>query len=223
MLEQMLTELLALPAATWDAYAFYHEPLKGKLQGETGQALLAKAKTCGQTLAQQARQAYPTQSCREILLALGAELICEEQPNDGSYTMFACFTEPNTVTLYQKNLTDAAEALAAHHCGQLLGDTALSEVLLGHELFHWYEYHQPALFTNQKVLPLWKLFGYTYTSKVTALGEAAAMAFTQALLALPYSPYLLDVVLLYQSNPQMALAICNNMLSLAGHTPLSPV
>lgn len=60
-------------------------------------------------------------------------------------------------------------------------------------------------------------------SAVIALSEIAAMAFAGELTGLPYSPYVMDVFLVYGYSPEEASGLYEEMMELAGRKPCAPI
>lgn len=203
MLRTMVEQLINVPADIWDDYALRNEPLRGKMQNEVGARLIAEAHSIGEELAEQVAAKFGR---KPKYITENLDIKVEKLPkqDEGNYNVFALFTEPDSICLYQNTLDAAEKILIEEECSHLLGTNTLSDILIAHELYHWYEYKEN-LATGKKVLTLWKLGKFAYNSKVLALGEIAAMAFAQSLLGLTWSPFCLDVILLYPTNKSMAI------------------
>ena len=56
-------------------------------------------------------------------------------------------------------------------------------------------------------------------STVIVLSEIAAMAFAQAITGIPYSPYVMDVFLVYGYSPEEASGLYEEIMEYAGKIP----
>lgn len=209
MLADILTTLKAVPDEVWDTYALRNEPLKYKLAAADQADFLQLAHRTGIRLAHRVWGQYPDQSLSDIYRALGIQLHELSDEDGGHYTMFACYTEPDKVELYTETIRLAEESLREENCTAVLAGIQIRDILLAHELFHYYECTLSAeeLPTKQKLLTLWHIGRFQYKSSIISLNEIAAMAFAKEYLSMPYSPYILDVLLLYHSNRRMAMEL----------------
>ncbi|MEH7248155.1 hypothetical protein V7114_15375 [Neobacillus niacini] len=214
MLRDILTTLKAIPDSLWDTYALRNEPLRGKLNQEMKTKFLGLAHETGATLARELAVKYPEKNLEQIIAQHGIKLTKINGEDGGDYTMFACFTEPDKIDLYMGAVLLAEQYLEEEECYNLLEGRTISDILLAHELFHYYECHDTNIATNQKLLTLWKLGKFEYKSKLVSLNEIAAMAFAKEFLQLSYSPYLLDVLLLYPSNRRMATDLYDYLIEM---------
>lgn len=209
MLADILTTLKAVPDEIWNTYALRNEPLKYKLAAADQADFLQLAHRTGIRLAHRVWGQYPDQSLSDIYRALGIQLHELSDEDGGHYTMFACYTEPDKVELYTETIRLAEESLREENCTAALAGIQIRDILLAHELFHYYECTLSAeeLPTKQKLLTLWHIGRFQYKSSIISLNEIAAMAFAKEYLSMPYSPYILDVLLLYHSNRRMAMEL----------------
>jgi hypothetical protein len=219
MLKEMVTTLMKLPDEVWDSYAFGREPLNGRLTKESRTNFADLAHQTGVMQAVETRKAYPHITVEGIIRKLGIDLEIRKSQDDGNYIMFACYTEPNHILVYKKPIQATVKLLHQKGCQDLLSEKQIEEILLAHELFHWYEYNRKDLATNQKVLSLWKIGPLENKSRLVSLGEIAAMAFAKELLGLSYSPYILDVLLLLTVNLGLARELYHTILGLAELPP----
>lgn len=215
MLYEMLNTLTKVPEKVWDVYALRHEPLLGKLTPPLRAQLLELAHNTGVRLAGKAAREHPGMRPGEILKALGVKVVLRPESDEGARTIFACYEEPDTVTVWTRTVERAKEALREADGMRLLEGAELQDILLAHELYHYYEYTRKDLPTSQKLLTLWKIGSFAYKSKVVSLGEVGAMAFAKELLHLSYSPYLLDVILLYPGNQHLSKQLYDYIVGLS--------
>ena len=198
-------QLCALTEEDWRLYVFDGDPLSGKLTREQKLDFAAKAAACGQKMAEQLARDQGALSVEERIAALGGKLVLPPEGNGGPMPLFASFTEPDQIAVYSGNAWATDRLRQEAGLEDLMGPAPTREVLLAHELFHLLEYRDPGIFTRQKHLLLWKLGRWENRSSLFCLSEMAAMAFAQALTGLACSVYVLDVVMLYAGNPQLAL------------------
>ncbi|MEM1485775.1 hypothetical protein V6615_13030 [Oscillospiraceae bacterium PP1C4] len=207
MIKEMVEKLLPLENCVWDSYALRKEPLIGKITPEQQTEFTIKARQSGVSIARQLKELHNGVSPAELAeLAglLGVKINRIPSSDGGNYTMFACFHEPDQIFIYQATVENTEHMIEIQGLSDLLEHVRVEDVLIAHELYHFFECRHPDLYTNQRVLTLWKIGKLIYTSRVSCLHEIAAMSFTQELLGLSYSPYVYDVVLLYAQNKRMS-------------------
>lgn len=202
---RLAEELCALTEEDWLLYIFAGDPLSGRL--DRGQKLehAGKAVACGRELAQQLLLAQGPLPMEERVRACGGRLVRPEPPSAGLLPLFAAFTEPDEISVYTGNAQATDALLQQEGLEELTGSVPTEEVLLAHELYHLLEHRDPSLYTRQKHLRLWKIGRWENRSSILCLSEMAAMAFAQAMTGLGCSVYVLDVLMLYVNNPQLAL------------------
>ena len=84
------------------------------------------------------------------------------------------------------------------------------------------EKYKKEIFTKQEKIRLWSFGPLHNDSIIIALSEIAAMAFAQAVTGIPYSPYVMDVFLVYGYSPEEASGLYEEMMAYAGRTPCEP-
>ena len=213
MIRPMIADLVRLDDALWDSYAMCREPLIGKITPEQKEEFLRGAHLCGEKLADGISSEAPGTRPEAYAESCGVTVEHAEEAEDGA--MFACFTEPDRITVYQKTIESAQSLIAEQGLEDILGDIRVEDVLLAHELYHYLEYARPGVYTGRKLLRLWKIGKFQNWSKVVSLQEIGAMAFTRRLLGLPYSPYVFDVLLLYTRNKRMSKELYEGIVRLA--------
>lgn len=212
----ILQNLIGVAPRVWDIYGMRHEPLRNKIPPEQLPQLLQLARNTAETLVEKVKTEFAGKTPEEVLQELNVTICRQPQMDGGGYDVFACYEEPNTVTLYTKPVEKADAMLAEIPGGAELIQTDLSQILFAHELFHYYEYSEKdGLPTAQKQLTMWKIGRWERKCQVRALGEIAAMHFAAGMLQLNYSPYMLDVLLLYPSNRPKAEELYTYIMQLA--------
>lgn len=211
MIETMLQDLIGLDGDVWDSYALRREPLIGKITEEQKREFMRSAHACGEELAGKILRENPGVQPEAYAGTLG--LTVEHVTGDGADpAMFACFTEPDRITVFRRTAELAEQLVAEKSLASLLGAVRLEDVLVAHELYHYFEFSMPGLYTGRKLLRLWKIGRLQNWSRLVSLQEIGAMAFAQRLLGLPYSPYVFDVLLLYSRNRRMAKELYESIL-----------
>ena len=90
-------------------------------------------------------------------------------------------------------------------------------LLLAHELFHYVEeQYKREIFTKTEKIDLPTIPPFKNRSTVRSLDELAGMAFARELNNLPYSPYLLDVMLMYGYSQDGAIRLYEEIMTMAG-------
>ena len=202
MIKEYVEKLNNLTESGWCRYAFCNEPLSGKL--EPGQRLeyYRKAAECGSSLAMSLKGRFGELSISEFAEKENVIVNYDDTEYDSIYTMFSKFVCPDDITIYLKNARATDDLIAQNGLSAISGSIRTEELLLAHELFHYYENSMPDLYINKKHVLLFKIGRFEHRSRIMCLSEIAAMHFAKTLTGLPCSPYIYDVLMLYARNPQ---------------------
>ncbi len=215
-IKSMIEELLTLTDEQWGGYAFYHEPLERKLTSEQKLSYTKRAIKCGNDEAMLLREEYPQMTAEEISKELGFEVKLPLIPSGGGHVIFAQYTEPSEITVYMDCVKKAEDLITSKDLCMLFPDTDLKEILIAHELFHGIEYRKrKEIFTQTEKIELWRK-PFSNKSRLIALSEMAAMAFAKKLSGIDFSPYVLDVLLMYSYNSEAAEALFEEIMEAAG-------
>lgn len=162
--------------------------------------MIAAAQACGIGEARKLKAVYPRLSLLELYERLEIPIAYGDEEQIGNRLLFALYDPRNGVFLMKKPIEKFAQL------AQEEGITAdaTRDVLLAHELFHHIESQNEELYTQKKKIELWKFLFYTHRSNVRALSEIAAMSFAKELLAMSYSPYLFEVLMLWPYDQEQA-------------------
>lgn len=223
-LERMMRDLADIPDEDWHNYAFSTEPLEGKFTDETRAAYGEKSRACGKDYAQRMIKQYGTNDPVQLARALKMNVSYPEYPEKTDRVTFAEFREPRDICIYMDAVKRAKRSLQEDGALDVLTTNLdVSRLLLAHELFHFVEEsHKKDIYTRTEKIQLWKVGPVRNTSVVIAFSEIAAMAFAKELIGLPYSPYLMDVFLVYGYSPQEASGVYETMMQYAGREPYLP-
>lgn len=212
----MIKELVSLSEEQWGGYAFYHEPLERKFDETQKKEYIAKACACGREEARMIKEEYPGVSVRQILEKMGFAVKTPDVPTGGGHVIFAQYIEPAEVVVYRDCVEKAEALIEKEDLACCLGDLNIEELLLAHELFHGIEYRKrKSIYTQTEKIELWRR-PFSNKSRILCLSEMAAMAFAGEMLGLSYSPYVMDVLLMYSYNDEAAQALYEEILEAAG-------
>ncbi|MBS5982260.1 MAG: hypothetical protein KIC67_06555 [Clostridium butyricum] len=213
-IKEMLQKLIMIDDEKWGYYAFRREPLKGKFSEDDKLILINKANECGKKYAQKIREQYSNMNTYDIAKEMGLEVDYPDRPNGGGHIIFAQFVEPNKVTVFKDSINKAEELITSKKLGGLFSDINIEELLLAHEIFHFIEENDDDIFTRTEKIRLWKIGPIKNDSNIVCLGEIAGMAFAKELLKISYSPYILDVFLVYLYNIQASYGLYEEIMSI---------
>lgn len=202
-LPEMLGELVGLSDEVYGKYAFSREILRGKIDDTGRSELTLQANECGREYAGRMLTAHglvkgEPKVADKLAAALGMKVLNPRVPTGTDHVTFAQFEAPDKISIFQDGLDKAAELLKDDEVRHVLGDMEIREILLAHELFHGVEEaFRKEIFTRTYKIELWAPWPLHNRSTVRCLSEIAGMAFARELLGLPYSPFVLDVFLIY--------------------------
>ena len=146
-----------------------------------------------------------------IARELGVEVRFPHRPAakalEGNRVLFAQYTSPHLIEVFTDCTKRMEKAFAVSSLRTVLGDVDIKEVLLAHELFHFFEERDAkTIFTENEKKDLPVLGIFRNSSRILCLGEMAAMRYAKGIMGLGYSPYVFDVLLTYLYDKQAA---CN--------------
>lgn len=208
---EMMRHMAQIAPEDYGWYAFSRELLRDKFTDDEKRTLMEQAYRCGTEEAELLRAACGATdgvlTPARAASFLGAEIAYEDAPSDGGQVLFATFTEPDRVTVYRDAVRRGEELLEDAAVRAALPQLDITRVLLWHELFHVVELQKKAtIFTRIEKIALWR-GPISNRSKILCLGEIAAMQFAAAMEGLTYSPYCLDVLLVYGYDTRAASAL----------------
>ncbi len=214
-IRESLLKLMELDDMKWGYYAFSKDPLGHKVTQQEKKQMTLESSQCGKEEAKKLIQIYGDRGVSHYAKQLSINISYNNGYGYDNYIVFAEFHYPNQITVYKGNVEKTQSFTEEKEIKQVLGFLDIESILIAHELFHFLEEHADNIYTKTKKLTLWKLGFIKYQSRLIALSEIAAMAFTKELLQLPYNPYLLDVVMLYPHNPEKTQEIVDKILNSA--------
>lgn len=211
--EEKFKRLLAIDDSIYGLHSTYEDPISGKIKDVDREEVVIKSTEVGKKLAQKTMLENPRMSVEELIHANDVELVIKEEAEDTEFVYFGTYDSDGPITLFTGNI-EKSEALLKAKKIDWLSIEEVHEIVLAHELFHYYEDVYPELYTNIKEIKLWKLGPYTHYSKLICPGEIAAMAFTKELLALDFNPEAINYLLYTSIDPKKGEAFYNNICSL---------
>ena len=215
-LSDMLKDLSNIPILHWDRYAFSRDPLDGRVSSVEREKYMQSSWECGVEWADKLIKEYGNLSAEKLANILGMEVEYPLLPESSDRVLFAEFREPNNIRIYLDAINKAKKYLEDTDVKEILGEADISDVLLLHELFHSVEEkHKKEIYTKTEKIRLWSIGPIHYNSGLVALSEIAAMGFAFRYSGIKFSPYLLDLLLIYGYSANEASGLYEEMMELA--------
>lgn len=203
-MNQAFHNLLRKSDLTWYWYLFSKDPLFRKVDHEKIDELIVRAVACGKAEATRLINEYKTNDVSRLYDWM--EIAIEESEDPGSFGIYylSIYQPDKGVQVFINRVQMVEDVITAN-----LGDSSLmpdmvKRLLLTHELYHVCEDRNPDLFTENYELVLWRLGPFSYKSKISALSEIGATAFTKELCGVNFNPLILNYALLYSVAPHSA-------------------
>lgn len=211
---EMAEQLLRLSDEQFGHYAFLHEPLTGKFSSDQIEDYIRKAEKCGQETAK--RLAEDDCDMERIAESLHVKIREERTPAGGGHVIFAQFEEPDRITIFTDCLERLNRLVETENLDDLFSGVDFHNILLAHELFHAVEEaEKDSIYTQTEKIELWKK-PFSNKSRILALSEIAAMAFAKTICGIPFSPYVLDVLMIVSYDRDAAAALYEEIMDAAG-------
>ena len=148
---------------------------------------------------------------------MGLKVLTPQVPGGGGHVIFAQYQEPDSITIFMDGAERAQKLIREEKLEGLLGNRAVEDVLLAHELFHVTEYRKKDfIFTQTEKVELWKK-PFSNRSRILCLGEIAGMEFARCLTGITFTPYVLDVLMMYGYDKEAATALYEEIAAFAGN------
>lgn len=217
-LAQMASALREVDDKSWGTYLFSRDILRDRVMPEQKSEMIVKSVCCGKEYAQKVIHETGTDTPSRIASFFGLHVASGDVPMTEKRVLFASFTPPDEITVMKEPLKKYGGVLASlppEEAGLLPAESEVYSILLGHELFHFVEErHKDEIYTRTEKIRLWKILGFKNDSTIRALGEIAGMAFAKALCRAPFSPSLLDVLLLYSYNENYSREVYGSVMDI---------
>lgn len=217
----MLEDLAEIPPEEWVTYAFSREPLNGKFKEEQRREWMKKSLECGREYAKKVCREYKSSDPKILADAMGMDISYPEFPDKTDRVLFAEYRVPDKICIYMDGVKKAEKLFEIPEVSRVLSENLdVGRLLLSHELFHCVEErYKREIFTQTERVRLWSLGVFHNDSNVIAFSEIAAMGFAQEIMGISYSPYLMDVFLVYGYSPEEASGLYEEMMEYAGRIP----
>ncbi|WP_077612267.1 hypothetical protein [Clostridium sp. Marseille-P2415] len=218
-LGEMLRDLAAIEPVDWYSYAFSREPLNGKLKDEQRRSWMKKSLDCGREYAHKICREYQTEDPDSLADSMGITITYPEFPEKTDRVLFAEFRVPDKICIYMDAVKKAKKLFEEPGVAEILTkELDIRRLLLSHELFHSVEERcKEEIYTKNEKIRLWSVGFFHNDSNVIALSEIAAMGFAQEITGIRYSPYLMDVFLVYSYSPEEAGGLYEEMMERAAN------
>ena len=220
-IEDMIKKLMEIEPVDWYRYAFSRELLNGKFNEGQRTEWMEKSLACGREYARKVCRELMTKDPLILAAAMGMDISYPDFPEKTDRVLFAEYRVPNKICIYMDAVKTGERLLERQGIAELLAaGSDISRMLLAHELFHCVEeQYKHEIFTKTEKVRLWSLGFLHNDSNVIALSEIAAMGFAQEIMGIAYSPYVMDVLLVYGYSPEEASGLYEEMMVYAGRTP----
>lgn len=217
-LEEMLAALIQVHDIDWYGYAFSRDPIHRRFTDEQKRSWMEKAIICGREYANRVSREYESRDPKVIAEGMKMKVSYPELPEKTDRILFAEYRVPNRICIYMDAVNKAKRYLKRQEIRELLTEELdVGRLLLAHELFHNVEdKYRKEIFTQKEKARLWSIGPIHNDSPILALSEIAAMSFAKELTGIPYSPYVMDVFLMYGYSPEEASGLYEEMMEYAG-------
>lgn len=224
--EEMIQNLLQVDDQTWGLYVFSRELLKHRIQEEKKLEMIFKAMTCGRDYAKRMRFEHGNKDIQTIAQHYKLKIESHDALVIGNRILFARYTPPNKIEIMKEPIQKAIRLISkeAPDLFDIFKRDDIIEIILGHEVFHFFEEQNKCeIYTRNEKILLWNFMGIKNYSTIHALSEIGAMAFVKELKGLSYSPFLLDFLLYYSYDVLSAERIYHDILGKSAERCIDPV
>ena len=194
----MILKLLKISDKEWIDYQFQRELLAGKLSKSEQQEWGEVARKSGEILAETISRQYDTRNIHALCQRFDVAISYGEKPWLNDRLTLATYDEKTGICLMAEAIQKFEQTTIT-----ALPLEQVTALILAHELYHHLETLDPTLYTQQKKIELWRFFGYRHQSKIRALSEIAAMSFSKTLNRVGFSPYVLEIAMVWPYDSQL--------------------
>jgi len=189
--------LLNVDDNVYNFYFTYEDPISRKITDEDRNEIIVESKKAGKVIANELLVKYNHVSPMNIIKKENIHLIIKEEKENDRFVYFGAYDTDGSIQLYRGNLSKSKHIIKNMKL-KTIEYNQIEDIILSHELFHYFEDKYPDLYTNTKEIELWHLGPFTHKSNLICPSEIAAMSFTKTLLNLTYNPASINY-LLYSS------------------------
>lgn len=209
-MKEKIEKLLKISDRQFGHYLLMQDPIEGKIDPDFKEEFIERALACGKGLAKDLKDKYGFEKINEYLKVLDIELIRKDTNSGLEYIYFGTYQKPNKITIYTDNIKEGVD-LVKKWSIKPLEDVNLEDIVIAHEMFHHFQENDETLYINTNKIVLWSIGKFKYKSKLISQAEIASMAFAEEILGLNFSPNILDVLLLYPHNQDLAIDIYHDI------------
>lgn len=196
---ELVTAAQSIPLMHYYRDLVLRDPISARLSATVVDDLLHKAIETGETYAREARQYTRVE---DAFAAWQVQYETAVMPPMPDRVVYAEFTEPNHVMLYTDAFTKYKELFKTAGLPAPLSPAQAKQVVLAHELFHFFEYRdRHTIITRNYKTTTFDFKVVKLRATPVFLSEVAAMAFAQQFCELPYPSNIFDILLVYAYNP----------------------
>ncbi len=215
-LEEIVLNLSKIDDITWGKYNLEIDLLHNKIKKDEQDSLVIGAINCGKELAKKLKNEYGTNDLKEIASLNKLQILNRQGYNDpAGRLIFALFTPPRKIQIMEEPLNNCRRHTKEFRNinNAIFIKDNLAQLITAHELFHFFEEeNKKTIYTRTTKIVLWKFLGIRYKSTIRNLSEIAAMAFAREITDFPYSPFLVDFVLLWDYSRRNTLKNYNEIV-----------
>lgn len=192
----------------WRMSILSDDPLFDRFTGEQREWITTAAATCGERRAAATLADFPGTRPVDVAASLGrpAKAVSFAY-NKRMKLLYMGQYRNDSIYVSQEALTQIGSAVREHRLSGLLGTVDAEDVIVGHELFHFFEETDPELGLDQvRVrIKVWNLFPQNVRPAVA--DEIAASSFSQRLAGLGVNPRVLEVIHMFGTRPDVAASM----------------
>lgn len=214
MSREVIKEILEVSDEKWWESIFRRDPMYHRLDNSQKANFIDYGVKCGLDYAVEIQERYQGKRLSEIIEILGIDVLQKTTYGIDGLLVFAQFSAPKTITLFMKNLELFDDYIKKEQVNDLPGSLNLVELLIAHELFHYFEENDPKLKISDVRFQSFKLGPIKLTSKLIAVSEIAAMNFAKEITNSVVNPCVLDILLQLPHNYERAV---KNLTMVSGY------
>lgn len=205
MSREVIKEILEVPDGKWWESIFRRDPMYDRLDNFQKAHFTDYGLKCGLDYAIHIKDRYQDKQLSEIVEILGIDIQHKMTYGIDGLLVFAQFSSPKTITLFMRNLELFNDYIKKIQVSDILLSLNPEELLIAHELFHFFEENDPKLKQTDVRFQSFKLGPIELTSKLIAVSEIAAMNFAKEITNSVVNPCVLDILLQLPHNYERAV------------------
>lgn len=200
--KEKLKILFDIEDYVYNLYSTFEDPINKKINKKDREEIILESHKIGYELANKILLKSPDKSVTDHIKENDIKLTIEEKQENTNLVHFGTYESGGLITLFKGNILKSMPLLRKEEINDISIDE-ITEIILAHELFHYFEDKYPDMYTNEKEIKLWKLGPYIHYSKLICPSEIAAMSFTKKLLNLDFNPKSINYLLYSSVNKQI--------------------